>query len=113
MVMMYKDLTSQVYGFLPMQILTSSFHHFPETVQVFDQITYFHQEKKTLKRRYFNIFRQLIIFFRDLMKYLISTFPCDIAIELPLRRLRLKWCRARRDWTVTEWNQVALKRVQI
>ncbi|PRD34841.1 UNVERIFIED_CONTAM: hypothetical protein NCL1_13400 [Trichonephila clavipes] len=29
---------------LPMQIMTSSFHHFIETVQGFDKIAYFHQE---------------------------------------------------------------------
>ncbi|GFV65737.1 uncharacterized protein TNCV_4153731 [Trichonephila clavipes] len=32
-----------LYNILPMQILTSSFHHFTETVQGFDKIPYFHQ----------------------------------------------------------------------
>ncbi|GFY03216.1 hypothetical protein TNCV_1171761 [Trichonephila clavipes] len=48
MVRKYKDSTPQVsplllYSILPMQILTSSFHHFTETVQRFDEIAYFHQ----------------------------------------------------------------------
>ncbi|GFW82137.1 hypothetical protein TNCV_5056121 [Trichonephila clavipes] len=46
MVREHKDSTPQVSPpgqQLPMQILTSYFHHFTETVQGFDKKTYFHQ----------------------------------------------------------------------
>ncbi|GFV55614.1 hypothetical protein TNCV_1821011 [Trichonephila clavipes] len=36
----------------------------------------------TLKRRYFTISRQLIISLRDLLKFLISSFPCDSSINI-------------------------------
>ncbi|PRD30120.1 UNVERIFIED_CONTAM: Receptor-type tyrosine-protein phosphatase F [Trichonephila clavipes] len=62
---------------LPLQILTSSFHHFTETVQgLIKSLTFIIE--MTLKRRYFNISRQLILFLRDFMKFLISSFSCDI-----------------------------------
>ncbi|GFY27098.1 hypothetical protein TNCV_2067191 [Trichonephila clavipes] len=83
MVRKYKDSTPQVSppllcSILPMQILTIvpfiiSVKQFRYLIQ---SLTY--NREKTTKRRYFNILREIIISFRDLMKYLISTFRCDI-----------------------------------
>lgn len=39
--------------------------------------------------------------------HLVSRRPLRVLPMTPAhRRLRLEWCRARRDWTATEWNQV-------
>lgn len=39
--------------------------------------------------------------------HLVSRRPLRVLPMTPThRRLRLEWCRARQDWTATEWNQV-------
>ncbi|GFV23910.1 hypothetical protein TNCV_272731 [Trichonephila clavipes] len=57
--------------------MTSLQGHFPE--KRFDKITYFHHGND-LEERYFNISRQLILYLRNFMKFLISSFSCDIHI---------------------------------
>ncbi|GFS77212.1 receptor-type tyrosine-protein phosphatase F [Trichonephila clavipes] len=99
----YKDSTPHTTrcllpldSILPMQILTSSFHHFTETVQGLIKSLTFIMEM-TLNRRYFNVSRQLIRSLRDFMKFLISSFSYDIDIISKLARLgqrkqvRLYW----------------------
>ncbi|PRD32501.1 UNVERIFIED_CONTAM: hypothetical protein NCL1_20237 [Trichonephila clavipes] len=65
-----------------MEMLTSSLLHFTETVQgLIKSLTFIIE--MTLNRRYFNISRQLILFLRDFMNFLISPFSCDISTMAP------------------------------
>lgn len=58
-----------------------SFHFFTKTVKGFDQITYFSKGNHP-QSFYFNISRDLIVLLRDLIKFLILSFPCDIYIYI-------------------------------
>ncbi|PRD23540.1 UNVERIFIED_CONTAM: hypothetical protein NCL1_46086 [Trichonephila clavipes] len=74
---------------LPMQILTSSFHHSTETVPGLIKSLAFILGT-TLKRRYFNISHQLILSLRDFMKFLISSFSCDNTIDTVVAELQIR-----------------------
>jgi hypothetical protein len=53
------------------------FHPFTKTVKEFDQIF-----REITPQSYFNIFRDLIIYLRDLIKSPFLSSPCDIYIQL-------------------------------